>query len=55
MWDQPVRCGAHVGTHRVGPVRVMAAEGVMDGAVLGPGEADLVIICEDSHHNKEKA
>jgi hypothetical protein len=25
------------------------------GAVLGPGEADLVIACEDSHHNKEKA
>jgi hypothetical protein len=23
------------------------------GAVLGPGEADLVIACEDSHHNKE--
>jgi len=25
------------------------------GAVLGPGEADLVIACEDSHQDKEKA
>jgi hypothetical protein len=25
------------------------------GAVLGSGEADLVIACEDSHQDKEKA
>jgi hypothetical protein len=54
MWDQPVRCGVHVGTHRVsGRSGSWLRRASWTGAVLGPGEADLVITCEDSHHNKE--